>query len=452
MSGTGGWRTRWRAAHRRWHNTHRRWRHSLKWRLLTVFLLLALATTGVFLLGMQRVLQGGWQGYAKPIVADYLDRLALELGTPPDPSRAAALTQRLPISVQIEGPQVQFDSHPQMHRYHPYRDAGEEREYGAQSWGLVRTTADGHRITFGLAGPLAVDRPRIFGWLTLGALLLLTALAFAYVRKLLRPLDSIGAGVTRFGQGRFDAPIAVQRNDELGDLAQRINAMARSLQGMLDAKRALLLAISHELRSPLTRARINTELLDETPERSALLRDLGEMRDLITTLLESERLAQGHQALQAEPTDLAALTREVAGAQSQAIELDLDETLGLLQVDPQRVRLLLRNLLANAARHAADASAPPTLYLQPQANGQLALGLRDHGPGVPAEVLPQLAQAFYRPDAARTRSAGGVGLGLHLCRLVAQAHGGELRVQAGTSGIGLDVAMVWQRPEPESHR
>ena len=443
MSQQPRWHTRWRAAHRRWHDTQRRWRHSLKWRLLTVFLLLALATTGVFLLGMQRVLQGGWQGYAKPIVADYLDRLTQDLGSPPDPARAQALAARLPISVQIAGPQVQFDSHPQTRRYHPYRDAEGEQEYGAQAWGLVRQTADGHRITFGLAGPLAVDRPRLFGWLTLGALLVLTALAFAYVRKLLKPLDDIGAGVTNFGHGRFDAPITVRRNDELGDLAQRINHMAHSLQGMLDAKRALLLAISHELRSPLTRARINTELLDNTPERSALLRDLGEMRDLITTLLESERLAQGHQALQAEPTDLAALARDAAAAQDQPVQFDLDNTLGPQRVDPQRLRLLLRNLLANAQRHAADAGTPPLLYLRREADGRLALGLRDHGPGVPADVLPQLAQAFYRPDAARTRSSGGVGLGLHLCRLVAQAHSGELRVRHAQPGPGLDVAMVW---------
>ena len=92
----------------------------------------------------------------------------------------------------------------------------------------------------------------------------------------------------------------MRRNDELGDLAERINRMATSLQGMLDAKRALLLAISHELRSPLTRARVNAELVAEGEHRDALLRDLSEMRDLITDLLESERLATGHAALQTE--------------------------------------------------------------------------------------------------------------------------------------------------------
>ncbi|MDP3614787.1 MAG: HAMP domain-containing sensor histidine kinase, partial [Rubrivivax sp.] len=286
------------------------------------------------------------------------------------------------------------------------------------------------------------------GWATLGALLLMLTAAYASVWRLLRPLQAITAGVEAYGRGQFKVPIAVQRRDELGDLSQRINAMASSLQGMLDAKRALLLAMSHELRSPLTRARVNAELLDDSPERQALLRDMGEMRDLISTLLESERLANVgdgrdvHSALQAEATDLAQLARDTAAThEGPPVTLQLDNSIGPVSIDPTRVRLLLRNLLANARRHAPDASTPPTLYLQREADGQLALGLRDHGPGVPADVLPHLAEAFYRPDAARTRSSGGVGLGLHLCRLVAQAHGGQLRIRRADPG--LDVAMVW---------
>jgi signal transduction histidine kinase len=434
---------RWHAAHARWHATRQRWRHSLQWRLVTVFLLLAAAMTGVFLFGMQRVVAGGWQGYAKPIVADYLDRLTAEIGTPPDVARAQAVAARLPISVRIEGPIVRHDTHPERserRRWGGHDDHG----YGAQDWGLVRSTPDGHRITFGLTSPFAQDRPRLLGWITLGVLLLLTVLAFVYVRRLLRPLESINAGVARFGAGNFGTPITTRRRDELGDLAEHINTMAGSLQGMLDAKRALLLSISHELRSPLTRARVNAELVPEGEHRDALLRDLGEMRDLISSLLESERLARGHAALQAQGTDLAALVREVAAgtvAQGQALTVDVDDGVGVFSIDATRVRLLLRNLLANAQRHAADATASPTLYLRREADGRLALGLRDHGPGVAPDILPHLAEAFYRPDAARTRSSGGVGLGLHLCRLVAQAHGGDLRLRLAHPG--LDVAMVW---------
>ncbi len=434
-------RARWRAA-------RQRWRHSLQWRLVTLFLVLALATAGVFLLGMQRVLQSGWSGYAKPMVADYVDRLAAEIGTPPDAARAMALAARLPISVRIDGPQLRLDSHPRTgeHRHRGRDD--HEREFGAEDWGLVRSTADGHRIAFGLAAPLPADRPRLFGWITLGALLLLTLLAYAYVRRLLRPLQGIGAGVARFGAGDFGQPIVARRRDELGKLAERINHMAGSLQGMLDAKRALLLAISHELRSPLTRARVNAELVPEGEARDALLRDLAEMRELITGLLESERLASGHAALHTERVDLAALVRDVVATQfaSAGLTLKLDDGIGGVQADPVRMRLLLRNLIDNALRHSAGAAEPPRVSLARAADGQPSLAVRDFGHGVSAEQLAHLAEPFYRADSARQRSTGGVGLGLYLCRLVMQAHGGALRFRHAEPG--LEVTACWPPDAP----
>jgi signal transduction histidine kinase len=101
------------------------------------------------------------------------------------------------------------------------------------------------------------ERPQRVGWTTLLVLLLLTAiLAYTYVRRLLRPLDDIRAGAQRFGRASSSEPIPVRRRDELGQLADDVNAMAASIHQMLEAKRGLLLAISHELRSPLTRARL----------------------------------------------------------------------------------------------------------------------------------------------------------------------------------------------------
>jgi signal transduction histidine kinase len=217
--------------------------------------------------------------------------------------------------------------------------------------------------------------------------------------------------------------------------------MAGELRHMLDAKRALLLSISHELRSPLTRARLNAELVDEGPSRDALLRDLGEMRELISDLLESERLAAGHAALQREPVDLAALVEIAVHEQvpaDVALELDLDADLGAVAVDPARWRLLVRNLVGNALRHGQP---PLHIRLHREAGevDEVVFTVRDHGPGVSPEALAQLGEAFYRPDAARGRSSGGVGLGLYLCRLVAQAHGGRLRVQSAAPAPGLVV-------------
>lgn len=428
-----------------------RWRHSLRLRLISVFVLLALAMGAVFMGGMQRALGGGWRDAARPIVSDYMDRLAADIGSPPDVARAQALVARLPISVRISGPEVNWDSHADRPRRGWLDDKNERydrHEAGGADW-RSRSTADGHRLTFGL-GTLPWQRePGGIGWITLALLLGMVLAAYAYVRRLLRPLDDIRDGAERFGRGAFDQPIPLRRRDELGDLAQRINTMAHDIEGMLDAKRGLLLALSHELRSPLTRARLNAELLPAGPdapgvaERTALLRDLGEMRDLISDLLESERLASPHAALQRETVDLAALLRETVAelAGADAVELAIAPGLPPLSLDRTRVRLLLRNLLDNALRYSAGAVRPPCVRLQPQDGGVL-LDVRDFGPGVDEAQLARLTEPFYRTDSARQRATGGVGLGMYLCRLVAQAHGTQLELRH--AGPGLGVRVLWK--------
>ena len=262
------------------------------------------------------------------------------------------------------------------------------------------------------------------------------------MRSLLRPLGEIRAGAIRYGAGDFSRPIPARDDGELGELAQQVNGMADGLHGLLDAKRGLLLAISHELRSPLTRARLNAELVEAGTARDALLHDLAEMRDLITDLLESERLASGHAALHTESTDLNALVRDVVEAQFPAggVRLALDPVLPPAAIDATRIRLLLRNLLDNALRHGAQAALPPVVTTAFDADA-MTLTVRDHGPGVDEAHLPRLAQAFYRPDSARQRTTGGVGLGLHLCRLVAQAHGGTLTLANAHPGLRAELRL-----------
>ncbi|MBH2020472.1 MAG: HAMP domain-containing histidine kinase [Burkholderiales bacterium] len=439
-------RPRW---HRRARHAHA---HSLRVRLMTLFLLLALVMAGTFLLGMQYALSIGWRDAARPLVVDYVDRLAFDIGSPPSPERATALIQRLPLSIRISGPAVNWRSHPDAPDLERGRTPG--RRWNADEPRFFeRTTADGHQIVFGVDVKAWHDRPRFIGWATLAALLLMTALAYARVRRLLRPLDDIRAGALRFGAGDFDQPIAVrcpQKPDELGELAVTINTMGADIRQMLDAKRGLLLAISHELRSPLTRARLNTELLPETPGvqpgRDALLRDLALMRDLVTGLLESERLASRHAALQLEPADLGNLVREVVHEMSdsnpaaQRVTVSVPAGLPPQALDRTRMRLLVRNLLDNALRHSAESSQPPEVTVSAQGQG-LMLAVRDYGPGVEGAALPHLAEPFYRPDSARTRATGGVGLGLYLCRLVAQAHGGSLTVRNAQPGLEVRVVL-----------
>lgn len=443
----------------RWHRRARHaLAHSLRVRLVVMFVLLAIALAGSFLFGMQRALSVGWRDAARPLLMDYVDHLAGEIGSPPSVERAQALVQRLPLTVRISGPAVNWRSHPPApDSESPWRDGWTEDDWRRHEPRILeRSTLDGHRILFGLNTQIWHNRPRLVGWITLAVLLVLTALAYARVRRMLRPLDQIRAGAQRFGSGDFSQPIPVRHPrhpDELGVLAATINTMAVDLQTMLDAKRTLLLAISHELRSPLTRARLNTELLPDTadlqPNRDALLRDLALMRDLVTDLLESERLASPHAALQRESTNLGALVGEVVASLEGVplVEQDIVANLPPLQLDRARMRLLLRNLLDNALRHSVGAAQPPRISVQPETSAVpggaagVRVSVRDHGTGVPDAALPHLAEPFYRPDAARERATGGVGLGLYLCKLVALAHGGSFAVQNAQPGLQVVVTL-----------
>jgi len=438
---------------------------SIKRRMVLVFLLLSVALAGVFIFGAQRAFTLGWREAARPVLMDYIDRLATDVAGqgegPPSIERAQALIQRIPVTVHIEGPLVNWRSHPPRdERQRSWRGARADADWNREHWGgdkdwesmLQRRTADGHLLTFGLNEQAFERRQRHFG-VALVALLLITLAAYLYVRRLLRPLDDIRAGAQRFGAGEFGQPIPVRhpaRPDELGQLAVTVNTMGENIHQMLEAKRALLLAISHELRSPITRARLHAELLPETaevnPQRQAMLRDLQEMAGMISDLLESERLAGGHATLLREPVSLAALAAEVIeelkGRHPRAAEVVIQapHDLPTIDLDRARTRLLLRNLLDNALRHGGDATRPPELTLSASAAGQ-RIELRDHGPGVPEEQLAQLAQAFYRPDSARTRATGGVGLGLYLCRLVAQAHGGHMQISNALPGLRVSVIL-----------
>ena len=478
-----------------------RWRArfpSLGARLVGLFLVLAIAMATTFVLGQHVLRAVGLHEYLRPLVMNYTDTLVAEIGSPPDVDRARLLAQRLPLHIRIEGPDINWDSadepppppapagmgpgRPPRHPVvtlpngdplplvvpepRPPRGGGDHppgaaprpgphaapyrlalnTETDPTLWRVVRRLPDGHRIVFSLADMSHEARAEHVGWLTLAVMLLLTGFAYAVVRHMLHPLVALRAGAVRYGQGDFSTPIVPRNRDELGDLAEQINAMAARLHHMLDAKRQLLLAISHELRSPLARARMNTELLDESGEREALLRDLGEMRDLITDLLESERLADvqagGHAVLQTEQATLSGLVHEQCDAQaaSGALRLQLDDTLPALALDRSRIRLLLRNLVDNALRHGAEAAELPVLSTSSTPD-HLLLVVRDFGPGMEEAQLQHAAEAFYRADAARLRSTGGVGLGLYLCKLVAEAHGGTLTLRNAQPGLEITVAL-----------
>jgi signal transduction histidine kinase len=430
----------------------RRGRHSLSGRLLILFMVTALLLAAVVRTGFRYGVEGDFRDLAGPHLDEYLQHLLTELGEPPTRERAARLAQRLPVQVHLLGAER-------------WSSEGAPPEFPPRK-SVFRTLADGTQVEVGRGrdgfvvraqrGELTVvlvprgfrhsDNVALAIVFTIGGLLLVLALSYHAIRRLFRPIETIRAGVARIGSGDLTHRLDTRRRDELGELAGSINAMAGDIQDMLEAKRQLLLAISHELRSPLTRARVNAELLDDCMARETLVTDLAELESLLGELLESERLRGRHTTLVREavdPTEL--LSRLVQESFADAnVQLDLDPPGTFLSLDPARIRLLARNLLTNAIRHTPQAGAPPILSSHLDDDRWL-LEVGDSGPGVAGEQLSRLTTPFYRADPSRKRESGGVGLGLYLCHAIAEAHGGSLGIE---SAIGQGTKILVNIPVP----
>ena len=274
-------------------------------------------------------------------------------------------------------------------------------------------------------------------------LLVLLALLLLYhlTQRMIRPITTLIAGVRRFGQGELDYRIQLKRRDELGELADSFNEMANDIQQMLDAKRQMLLAISHELRSPLTRAKVSLELIDDQ-QRLEIAKDLNEMEALIEELLETERLSTRHNSLNKQLYSLNDLIENVL--QEYFTDCDIARELPFetisLELDGPRIKLLLKNLLDNALRYTPDGAVPPGIKLS-RYNDTVSITVHDHGEGIAAQHVPHLTDPFYRADAARMRETGGYGLGLYLCRVITEAHEGQLSIQT-EQGMGTTVKVT----------
>jgi signal transduction histidine kinase len=412
----------------------RRFTHSLSGRLILLFVGMGILFVVLVGIAMGRVFHSSFEATMRPNLVQYMNYLQADIGTPPDYGRAAALSKRLPLRIQITGPDgtwisegapVDLASVPAIHRL---EEAGKQYIYGTRDGREYFSMRDGdYAYAFSMPGPFAATRIAI----PLTVLLLVLALLYHATRRLLRPVQTIKAGVERMGGGDLDHRIQVRGCDDFNGLARSINAMADDVQQMLDSKRQLLLAISHELRSPLTRAKVATSLVDDGGQRSEIERELNDLEKLIEELLETERLATRHEVLHKERAELNTLARQVIDnlrdprqplftASHDRIDAD---------VDPVRFRLLLRNLLENALRHTPAGAAAPEVRLSAGAD-TVTLTVTDHGPGIPPEHLPYVTDAFYRVDPSRRRETGGYGLGLYLCRRIAEVHGGTLSVSS----------------------
>jgi len=266
----------------------------------------------------------------------------------------------------------------------------------------------------------AFERTLLYSLLAaaLAAAVTATLASLFVARRIVRPLRLMRAAPRRIAAGRYDERVPAESEDELGDLAESFNAMAKTLQATEQRRLDLISDVSHELRTPLSTIEGYMEgLIDGVVEPSyetwALVHAEAErLRRLVDDLQQLARAETGRLALREESVSPQDAIRQVAAGltplfDARGITLKIESRKGMLPVlaDPDRLAQVLTNLLSNALRHT-PAGGRVTAEAEPRKDHVL-FRISDTGEGIASEHLPHVFERFYRADRARSREDGG---------------------------------------------
>jgi signal transduction histidine kinase len=379
----------------------------------------------------------------------YVNYLVQDIGDPPGIERANALAQKLSITIGFESPDGTWQATGTL----PLPESMELKKinenpmtyYGRHDGRIFLIVESGRRrYMFDLMRPYAqqrfVEEKIVFLIVLLSCILLFGYIA---IRWLLKPVLWLNDGVQQVSSGNLDYRMPVKRHDEFGKLAAAFNSMTGRIKEMLHARERLLLDVSHELRSPITRMKVALEFIPGTEATRGMQADLRDMETMISDILETQRLASPYGQLNLEETDFEELVREVVEAyvdSTPAVLLENVQSGGTVILDRKRMKTVLKNVVDNALKYS-DPSGPPVRIDLLRRSAQAILQVRDTGCGIPSRDLPHIFEPFYRVDTSRSKHTGGYGLGLSICKIIMEAHRGSITVES-EPGQGTTVTML----------
>jgi signal transduction histidine kinase len=305
----------------------------------------------------------------------------------------------------------------------------------AQRYDVTVRFADGYTVVYRVMRmPRGAPLPRNL-FLNLALLLLvLVIVLYAVARSITRPLSDLARAADSVGRDSRPTQLKERGARELRDAARAFNTMQDRLHRYLDSRSRVLAAMSHDLKTPLTRLRLQIETLDNPPMQARIGRELDEMEGMVREALALFR-GIGDGESQA-PIDIDALLAQVG---REFAEMGAEVTLAGHSLQPyvgkpQALKRCLTNLVANAIQFGSHAE------LVVQDGSELIIRVSDRGPGIPTAELERVFEPFYRLESSRNRDSGGSGLGLAIARDIAQAHGGSLTLANLPAG-GLEAAL-----------
>jgi signal transduction histidine kinase len=271
-------------------------------------------------------------------------------------------------------------------------------------------------------------------------LIAVVAVSLVAVRWATRPLNALADAAGELGKNINRPPLPEKGPEEVRRAAQAFNTMQARLIGHIRERTALLAAMSHDLKTPITRLRLRSELLEDPQQRAKFIRDLDEMEAMVRdTLAFLGGLESGEPV---KPVDIMALL--------ESLQADMLELGGPVEITggsarpyparPQALKRCLRNLIENAVKYGKTARV-----VVDDSDARLEIRIQDEGPGLPQSELEKVFEPFYRVEGSRSRETGGTGLGLTIARKIAEDHGGRLSLRNRDQG-GLEASLLLPRP------
>jgi signal transduction histidine kinase len=376
---------------------------------------------------------------------NYADYIISDIGIPPDTLKAREISKNFNIDIRYEGKDIIWATSDKLPAIDEVDGSASRHRFRFKPMWLqyvIVTNPDGSRFLFqGNFGRwLRMYRELFFALVILISLVLITA--YYFIHRILRPIRRLTDGVKQISLGDFNTQIPIIRQDEVGKLTEAFNNMTHKIKEMLKRRDQLLLDVSHELRSPVTRIKVALEFIPEGKQKDLILTDLLEIEKMITEILETERSQGGYIKLDLKDHDLVKLVKEVKqeykgqkpGIHFNPVDKDL-----YLKIDKERIKTVFRNIFENAIKFSKPKSKPVQILIIEDGN-ELQVNIKDDGIGIPEEELENIFEPFYRVDKSRSKKTGGYGLGLALCKKIMEAHGGSIHILNNKEG-GLTVEL-----------
>jgi signal transduction histidine kinase len=264
----------------------------------------------------------------------------------------------------------------------------------------------------------------------------ITIVTYFGARQFSKPIERFAAAVHQFGLNPQAPHIAETGPRELQEVVKTFNAMQAQIHKFVAYRTMMLAAISHDLRTPLTRMRLRGEFIDDPEQQSRLFRDVDEMQTMV-----DEALAFFRDDATAEETTSIDLPHVLLTIANDYADQDIDidyagPAHAVYRGRPFALKRAFTNLIDNAAKYAKKTEIE--LLCEETA---LVVAIRDRGPGIPPDALDNVFRPYYRVDKSRNRTTGGVGLGLTAAQAIVQGHGGQITLN-NRSGGGLEVRIV----------